>query len=181
MSCPPPGDLPKPGVKPRSPAVQADSLLSEPPGKPSFLDSLYYFMSLRLFPCSFPFLKSGRFYLPLFLLGNIFNLPLSLTPTDNLVATIMHPTKQHDTPFKPSNAFPCLMFCSSVSLHVRKYFFQLVIQHREIYNILKLISPHSLFETYLLLFPGKSILLLFIKFLYITVLLCIWGEFYLMT
>ena len=29
------GDLPNPGIKPRSPALQADSLLSEPPGKPS--------------------------------------------------------------------------------------------------------------------------------------------------
>ena len=32
---PPPGDLPKPGIEPRSPAFQADSLPSEPPGKPS--------------------------------------------------------------------------------------------------------------------------------------------------
>ena len=32
--CPPPGDLPSPGIKPRSPALQTDSLLSEPPGKP---------------------------------------------------------------------------------------------------------------------------------------------------
>ena len=27
-------DLPNPGIKPRSPALQADSLLSKPPGKP---------------------------------------------------------------------------------------------------------------------------------------------------
>ena len=32
LSCPLPGDLPKPGIKPRSPALQADSLLSEPQG-----------------------------------------------------------------------------------------------------------------------------------------------------
>ena len=32
---PSPGDLPGPGIKPRSPALQADSLLSEPPGKPT--------------------------------------------------------------------------------------------------------------------------------------------------
>ena len=31
---PPPGDLPDPGIKPRSPALQADALTSEPPGKP---------------------------------------------------------------------------------------------------------------------------------------------------
>ena len=33
---PSPGDLPDPGIKPRSPALKADSLLSEPPGKPWF-------------------------------------------------------------------------------------------------------------------------------------------------
>ena len=34
LPCPPTGDLPNPGIKPRSPALQADSLLSESPGKP---------------------------------------------------------------------------------------------------------------------------------------------------
>jgi len=34
LPCPPPGDLPKPGIKPRFPALQMDSLPSEPPGKP---------------------------------------------------------------------------------------------------------------------------------------------------
>ena len=33
LPCPPPGDLPDPGIKPRSPVLQIDSLLSEPPGK----------------------------------------------------------------------------------------------------------------------------------------------------
>ena len=32
---PSPEDLPNPGIKPESPALQADSLLSEPPEKPS--------------------------------------------------------------------------------------------------------------------------------------------------
>ena len=31
---PSPGDLPDPGIKPRSPALQAKALTSEPPGKP---------------------------------------------------------------------------------------------------------------------------------------------------
>ena len=31
---PSPGDLPNPGIKPRSPPLQADSSPSEPPGKP---------------------------------------------------------------------------------------------------------------------------------------------------
>ena len=30
---PPPGDLPNPGMEPRSPALQADSFLPELPGK----------------------------------------------------------------------------------------------------------------------------------------------------
>ena len=34
LPCPLPGDLPNPGVEPRSPALQVDSLPSEPPGKP---------------------------------------------------------------------------------------------------------------------------------------------------
>ena len=34
MPFPPPGDLPNPGIKPRSPILQEDSLPSEPPGKP---------------------------------------------------------------------------------------------------------------------------------------------------
>ena len=31
---PSPGDLPDPGIEPRSPTLQADALPSEPPGKP---------------------------------------------------------------------------------------------------------------------------------------------------
>ena len=34
LPCPPPEDLSNPGIEPRSPALQADSLPSEPPGKP---------------------------------------------------------------------------------------------------------------------------------------------------
>ena len=34
LPLPSPGDLPDPGIKPGSPALQADSLSSEPPGKP---------------------------------------------------------------------------------------------------------------------------------------------------
>ena len=34
LPLPSPGDLPDPGIEPGSPALQADSLSSEPPGKP---------------------------------------------------------------------------------------------------------------------------------------------------
>ena len=36
LSFPSPGDLSDPGLKPISPKLQADSLLSEPPGKPGY-------------------------------------------------------------------------------------------------------------------------------------------------
>ena len=35
LPCCPPGDLPNPGIEPTSPTLQADSLLSDPPGKPN--------------------------------------------------------------------------------------------------------------------------------------------------
>ena len=49
LSCLHPGDLPNPGIEPRSPALQADSLLSEPPeelmntgvGNPSLLQGVF--------------------------------------------------------------------------------------------------------------------------------------------
>ena len=37
---PSPGDFPNPGMEPGSPALQADSLPSDPPGKPVF--SIYH-------------------------------------------------------------------------------------------------------------------------------------------
>ena len=37
---PPPGDLPNPGIKPRFPELQVDSLPSEPPRKPPYLQFL---------------------------------------------------------------------------------------------------------------------------------------------
>ena len=42
---PSPGDLPNPGIEPGSPALQADALLSEPPGKPNF----FFFYAITYF------------------------------------------------------------------------------------------------------------------------------------
>ena len=36
-----PGNLPNPGIKPRSPALQVDSLPTEPPGKPKFFNEFF--------------------------------------------------------------------------------------------------------------------------------------------
>ena len=35
LPCPSPGDLPNPGIEPRSPTLQVDSLPTEPPGNPT--------------------------------------------------------------------------------------------------------------------------------------------------
>ena len=40
---PSPGDLPNPGIEPGSPALEADALTSEPPGKPN----IYLYKSLN--------------------------------------------------------------------------------------------------------------------------------------
>ena len=49
-----PGNLPNPGIEPRSSTLQADSLQSEPPGKPNKLltDSLTYFSAYISVLCS---------------------------------------------------------------------------------------------------------------------------------
>ena len=41
LPCPPPGDLPNPGIEPRVPTLQVDSLSSEPPGKLNTLAILH--------------------------------------------------------------------------------------------------------------------------------------------
>ena len=43
---PSPGDLPYPGIEPGSPALQADSLPSKPPGNPKVGRSRYYFTKM---------------------------------------------------------------------------------------------------------------------------------------
>ena len=45
LSCPSPGVLPSPGIEPRSPALQADSFTTEPPGKPEVGHILYLYWS----------------------------------------------------------------------------------------------------------------------------------------
>ena len=46
----PPGDLPKPGIKPRSPALRADSLPAEPQGKPKKTGVGSLSLLQRIFP-----------------------------------------------------------------------------------------------------------------------------------
>ena len=43
LSFPSPGDLPNPGIKPRSSTLQVDSLPAEPPGKPLYFNCFFFF------------------------------------------------------------------------------------------------------------------------------------------
>ena len=47
---PSPGDLPSPGIEPRSPALEADSLPAEPPGKPKNTGVGSLSLLQRIFP-----------------------------------------------------------------------------------------------------------------------------------
>ena len=44
-----PGDLPNPGIEPRSPTLQVDSLPSEPPGKLQGINIFTYFYNVKPF------------------------------------------------------------------------------------------------------------------------------------
>ena len=65
---PSPGDLPNPGIEPRSPALQADALPSEPPGKlEHFWGGIWKLLSFLLKWCggtsslTFPSIKSSKY------------------------------------------------------------------------------------------------------------------------
>ena len=53
MPFPSPGDLPNPGIKPGSPALEADALTFEPPGKPHQLYSVNYIGIQLILPLVF--------------------------------------------------------------------------------------------------------------------------------
>ena len=64
LPCPPPGDLPDPGIESRSPALQVDSLLSEPPGKPLTLQvSEFQDYSFSIFLANLPVLFRDHLFL----------------------------------------------------------------------------------------------------------------------
>ena len=51
LPCPPQGDPPNPGLIPRSPALQADSFPSEPPGKPNRYSTIPYLSIPYVYIC----------------------------------------------------------------------------------------------------------------------------------
>ena len=59
LLCPPPRDLSKPGIEPRSPTLQADFLPSDPPGMPmnTEMGSLSFLLGLGRIELGFPSLQ----------------------------------------------------------------------------------------------------------------------------
>ena len=49
---PSPGDIPDPWIKPQSPALQADSLPSEPPGKPNRIVHINNYLNCKWIKCT---------------------------------------------------------------------------------------------------------------------------------
>ena len=61
LPCPPPGDLPNPGIEPKFPTLQADSLPSEPSGKPGEGFGIWMNSTCQPSPGYLPvFYKPGR-------------------------------------------------------------------------------------------------------------------------
>ena len=58
---PSPGDLPSPGIKPRSPVLEADALSSEPPGKP-LVSAIDLLLCCRHVNCLLATLELGLLY-----------------------------------------------------------------------------------------------------------------------
>ena len=57
-------DFPKPGIKPRSPALQVDFLPSEPPGKPHYKDAGWRMVSIfNFYDEGIPLTREGLYLL----------------------------------------------------------------------------------------------------------------------
>ena len=89
LPCPPPGNLPNPGIEPRSPTLWADSLLSEPPEKLKNTGVGSLSLLLGNFPTqesNWDLLHCRWIFLPAELPGNpqtMYNYHLSLKLTDH--------------------------------------------------------------------------------------------------
>ena len=74
---PSPGNLPNPGTEPRSPALQTDTLPSEPPGKPLFRKGIIYYVE---FPVLYSRPLAIVLYIVVFICSEKAMAPHSSTP-----------------------------------------------------------------------------------------------------
>ena len=82
---PSPGDFPDPGIKPKSPALQADSLPSEPPGKP------VYFHPVQKLTISCRSLRKSLQHISAFTLASFPPPSPPSSPPPNFFSTIAKP------------------------------------------------------------------------------------------
>ena len=76
LPCPPPGNLPHPGIKPRSPALQVDSLPAELPGKPFIQYMSFYSLLISQNMETYPY-WCKQLHL-LYLIYNILHMSISM-------------------------------------------------------------------------------------------------------
>ena len=115
---PSPGDLPDPGIKPGSPALQADALLSEPPGKQGQKESVAYFSPLSNSISLFLSLSLFFFWL-CFKSSNLLNLLIHLSVTlTNFISTYYMPRTVLSTGCKMMNVYKnvCVFICREIHM-----------------------------------------------------------------
>ena len=128
---PSPRGLPKPGIKPRPPALQADSLLSEPPGKNLGIwqGVPFYFLHLECFGHSWLFAISLRFQNQLYIfqttVGSMvvitLNLCINLDRINIFMILIIQVMKMLNFPYLVKVVLVSLRKILSFSLNLRKF------------------------------------------------------------
>ena len=111
---PPPGDLPNPGIKPRSPALQTDSLASEPIRKPTKNFSSVQFSCSVMSDSVTPWAAAGQAFLSITNPWNLLKLMSieSVMPCNHLI--LCHPL------LLPPSIFPSIRVFSNESVfHIR--------------------------------------------------------------
>ena len=134
LPCPPPGDVPNSGTEPWSPALQVDSVLSEPPWKPWYIVSARQMLTESVYPVfSFPALyllshsalvcasppkglKAHLIHLMTCSCDHSFGLISSIFHCDIQVHALCFATSTSWNPWKASTCF--IFFTCSFKLHL---------------------------------------------------------------
>ena len=137
LSFPSPGDLPNPGIEPRSPTLQADSLPSEPPGK------LIFLIRYQLISNSVQFTSVTQSCLTL---CDPMNCSTSGFPIHHQlpgpVQTHVHPVSDDIQPSHPLSS----LYLPALSLSQHQGLFQWVSSSHQVAKLLKIQLQHQSFQ-----------------------------------
>ena len=117
---PSPGDIPNPGIELRSPALQEDSLLSEPPGKPHFILWNGFFVVVVMYTCSlfyFILFSNLFFFFTLFYFTILYWFCHTLTWIHHGCTWVPNPEPPlpPPTPYHLSGSSPCMKWFFKMS------------------------------------------------------------------